>query len=127
MILLTRLEMDLLELLREDCRLPLEKLAVMLGSTTTEVAELYKTDPQAAIKEARQISIDFFNYAKTATWIPADTWEFTHHDDGTGPDVMLGQGSTQVVNLALRDAVVDLSQFEGFDEMLEKLLSDALQ
>ena len=55
---------------------------------TTQVAELYKTDPQAAIKEARQITVDFFNYAKTATWIPAETWEFTHHDDGSGPDVM---------------------------------------
>ena len=57
---------------------------------TTEIAELYKTDKDAAIAEARQISIDFFNYAKTATWIPADTWEFTHHDDGTGPDTMTG-------------------------------------
>ena len=55
---------------------------------TTQIAELYKTDPQAAIKEARQITADFFNYAKTATWIPAETWEFTHHDDGSGPDVM---------------------------------------
>lgn len=41
---------------------------------------------------------------------------------GTGPDVMLGQGSTQVVNLALRDAVVDLSQFEGFDEILSQYI-----
>ena len=36
---MTKFEMELLDLLREDCRLPLEKLAVMLGSTTTEVAE----------------------------------------------------------------------------------------
>ena len=36
---MTRLEMDLLELLREDCRLPLEKLAVMTGADVTEVAE----------------------------------------------------------------------------------------
>ena len=36
---MTKLEMELLDLLREDCRLPLEKLAVMLGSTTAEVAE----------------------------------------------------------------------------------------
>jgi len=57
---------------------------------TTEIAKLYATDKDAAIKEARQIAIDFFNYAKTATWIPADTWEFTHHDDGTGPDTMQG-------------------------------------
>ena len=56
--------------------------------STTEIAELYKTDPEAAIKEARQIAVDFFTYAKTATWIPADTWKFTHHSDGTGPDVM---------------------------------------
>ncbi len=36
---MTKLEMDLLELLREDCRLPLEKLAIMTGSTAQEVAE----------------------------------------------------------------------------------------
>ena len=36
---MTKLEMELLDLLREDCRLPLEKLAVMLGSTTEVVAE----------------------------------------------------------------------------------------
>ncbi len=36
---MTKLEMDLLDVLREDCRLPLEKLAIMTGSTTTEVAE----------------------------------------------------------------------------------------
>ena len=36
---MTKLEMDLLEILKEDCRLSLEKLAVMTGTTTTEVAE----------------------------------------------------------------------------------------
>ena len=36
---MTRLEMDLLDILREDCRLPLEKLAVMTGASTAEVAE----------------------------------------------------------------------------------------
>ena len=36
---MTKLDMDLLEILREDCRLPLEKLAVMTGATVTEVAE----------------------------------------------------------------------------------------
>ena len=34
-----KLEMDLLEILREDCRLPLEKLAVMTGVTVEKVAE----------------------------------------------------------------------------------------
>ena len=32
---MTKLEMDLLEILKEDCRLSLEKLAVMTGATTT--------------------------------------------------------------------------------------------
>ena len=36
---MTKLEMDLLDILREDCRLPLEKLAVMTGTSTAEVAE----------------------------------------------------------------------------------------
>ena len=36
---MTKLEMDLLDILREDCRLPLEKLAVMLGVSTADVAE----------------------------------------------------------------------------------------
>ena len=36
---MTKLEMDLLDILREDCRLPLEKLAVMTGASTAEVAE----------------------------------------------------------------------------------------
>ena len=36
---MTKLETSLLDLLQEDCRLPLEKLAVMTGSTVEEVAE----------------------------------------------------------------------------------------
>ena len=36
---MTKLENQLLDILREDCRIPLEKLAVMTGSTLTEVAE----------------------------------------------------------------------------------------
>ncbi len=36
---MTKLEMDLLDLLREDCRLPLEKLAIMTGADMQEVAE----------------------------------------------------------------------------------------
>ena len=35
---MTKLETDLLDLLREDCRLPLEKLAVMTGTTMEEGA-----------------------------------------------------------------------------------------
>ena len=57
---------------------------------TTEIAELYKTDKDAAIAEGRKVVVDFFCYAKTVTWIPADNWDFTHHDDGTGPDQMIG-------------------------------------
>ena len=36
---MTKLETSLLDLLQEDCRLPLEKLAVMTGSSLEEVAE----------------------------------------------------------------------------------------
>ncbi len=39
---------------------------------------------------------------------------------GTGPDVMLGQSSETVVNLALRGAVVDLSQFDGYFDVLDQ-------
>ena len=35
---MTKLESSVLDLLKEDCRLPLEKLAVMTGSTLEEVA-----------------------------------------------------------------------------------------
>ena len=36
---MTKLEMSLLNLLKEDCRLPLEKMAVMTGATIEEVAD----------------------------------------------------------------------------------------
>jgi len=36
---MTKLETSLLDLLREDCRIPLEKLSVMTGSSVEEVAE----------------------------------------------------------------------------------------
>ncbi len=36
---MTKLEASLLDLLQDDCRLPLEKLAVMTGSSMEEVAE----------------------------------------------------------------------------------------
>ncbi len=36
---MTKLEASLLDLLQEDCRLPLEKLAVMTGASMEEVAE----------------------------------------------------------------------------------------
>lgn len=39
---------------------------------------------------------------------------------GTGPDVVLNQPSTTIVNLAMRGAVVDLSKFEGFWELLDE-------
>ena len=35
---MTKLETALLDILREDCRLPLEKMAVMTGATLEEVA-----------------------------------------------------------------------------------------
>ena len=44
---------------------------------------------------------------------------------GTGPDVMLNVGSETVVNLALRGAVVDLSQFEGYFDVLSEYVEGA--
>ncbi len=39
---------------------------------------------------------------------------------GTGPDVVLGVASTDPINYAIRGAVVDMSRFEGFDEVLQR-------
>jgi len=44
---------------------------------------------------------------------------------GTGPDVMLGVVSDTIVNLALRGAAVDLSQFDGFQEVLSEYVPGA--
>ena len=60
---MTKFEMELLDLLREDCRLPLEKLAVMLGSTPTEVAETIDR------LEAERIIL---HYAPTINWDKTD-------------------------------------------------------
>lgn len=42
------------------------------------------------IDEARQVCVDFFRYAKTATWIPSDNYgiwsDATIHTDGSEPD-----------------------------------------
>ena len=56
---MTRLEMQVLDLLREDCRLPLEKLAVMLGVSTEEVAETIDS------LERRRVIL---HYAPTINW-----------------------------------------------------------
>ena len=56
---MTRLETQVLGLLREDCRLPLEKLAVMLGVSTEEVAETIDS------LERRRVIL---HYAPTINW-----------------------------------------------------------
>lgn len=56
---MTRLETQVLDLLREDCRLPLEKLAVMLGVSTEEVAETIDS-----LERQRVI----LHYAPTINW-----------------------------------------------------------
>ena len=60
---MTKFETELLDLLREDCRLPLEKLAVMMGSTTAEVAETIDR------LEAERIIL---HYAPTINWDKTD-------------------------------------------------------
>ena len=56
---MTRLETQVLDQLREDCRLPLEKLAVMLGVSTEEVAETIDS------LERRRVIL---HYAPTINW-----------------------------------------------------------
>lgn len=56
---MTRLKTQVLDLLREDCRLPLEKLAVMLGVSTEEVAETIDS------LERRRVIL---HYAPTINW-----------------------------------------------------------
>lgn len=56
---MTRLETQVLDLLREDCRLPLEKLAVMLCVSTEEVAETIDS------LERRRVIL---HYAPTINW-----------------------------------------------------------
>ncbi|MBQ8200213.1 MAG: Lrp/AsnC family transcriptional regulator [Clostridia bacterium] len=60
---MTKFEMELLDLLKEDCRLPLEKLAIMLGSTTVEVAETVDR-----LEKQRVI----LHYAPTINWDKTD-------------------------------------------------------
>ncbi len=60
---MTRLETSLLDLLQEDCRLPLEKLAVMTGATVSEVAE--------AIDNLEKDGI-ILRYAPTINWEKTD-------------------------------------------------------
>ena len=60
---MTKLESELLELLREDCRLPVEKLAIMTGSTPEEVTETIRR-----LEEERVI----LRYAPTINWDKTD-------------------------------------------------------
>ena len=45
---------------------------------------------------------------------------------GQAPDVAIGVGSGSPVELAIRSAVVDLSQFEGIDEVKDRFLPEIL-
>lgn len=45
---------------------------------------------------------------------------------GTSPDVYMGIGEAEVINLALRDAVVDVSKFAGYDELKNRFASEAM-
>lgn len=56
---MTRLEEQVLDLLKEDCRLPLEKIAVMLNVTTQEAAETIDS------LEKRRVIL---HYAPTINW-----------------------------------------------------------
>ena len=61
--MMTKLENDLLDILREDCRIPLEKLAVMTGVSMAEVAE--------AIEQLEKNKI-ILRYAPVINWDKTD-------------------------------------------------------
>lgn len=61
--MMTKLENDLLDILREDCRIPLEKLAVMTGVPMAEVAE--------AIEQLEKNKI-ILRYAPVINWDKTD-------------------------------------------------------
>ena len=52
---MTRLETDLLDLLKEDCRIPLEKLSVMTGATLEEVAATIEDLEKRRVMMAKKI------------------------------------------------------------------------
>ena len=60
---MTKFETQLLDLLQEDCRLPLEKLAVMLGVSTADVAETIDRLEEECI---------ILHYAPTINWDKTD-------------------------------------------------------
>ena len=60
---MTKLETSLLDILQEDCRIPLEKIAVMTGATLSEVA--------AAIDELEAKKI-ILRYSPTINWDRTD-------------------------------------------------------
>ena len=60
---MNKLETELLELLREDCRLPVDKLAIMTGSTPEEVESTIRH-----LEEERVI----LRYAPTINWDKTD-------------------------------------------------------
>ncbi len=45
---------------------------------------------------------------------------------GMGPDVVLSTGDSTPVNYALRGAVADLTQFDGFDSVVSRFYEDAI-
>mgnify|MGYP002862851197 CR=1 FL=1 len=60
---MTKLEMSLLDILQEDCRISLEKLAVMTGSTLADVA--------SAVQELENKKI-ILRYSPTINWDRTD-------------------------------------------------------
>ena len=44
---------------------------------------------------------------------------------GNGPDIQIGADSNTVVNLGLRGALVDLSQYDGYDELMSQYMDGA--
>lgn len=46
---------------------------------------------------------------------------------GTGPDIVLGVASTDPLNYAIRGAVVDMSQFDSYEEVMSRFNANAVR
>ena len=66
---MTKLEASLLDILKEDCRIPLEKLAVMTGTSMEEVAAAIEDLENRKIILSQHITLLFYNISFCMTRI----------------------------------------------------------
>lgn len=72
--------------------------------------------------EQTGISVDF-----NILPLSSDYMIITARSGGRSPDIALGMGGTTPVEFAAREAVVNLKQFDGFDELIAKMVPNAVK